>query len=122
MADRQEVIKLLIIGDGACGKTCLLDRFEKKEFIDDVYTPTVFHNTSVEMAHPEKPGSTFKMQLWDTAGQEEFEEARKVCYRGSNVVIVAFDIAVPHSLTSDIEAVWLKELQTMDLKGTPVIT
>ena len=35
MADPQEDIKLVIIGDGYTGKTCLLDRFEKKEFTGD---------------------------------------------------------------------------------------
>lgn len=35
--------KLVIVGDGACGKTCLLIVFSKDQF-PDVYVPTVFEN------------------------------------------------------------------------------
>ena len=33
--------KLVIVGDGSCGKTCLLTRFSKDQFLED-YVPTVF--------------------------------------------------------------------------------
>ena len=120
MADPQKYIKLIIIGDGSIGKTCLLDRFEKNEFTADIYMPTVFHNTSVDMAHPEKPGAIFKMHLWDTAGQEDFEEARKICYKGSHVIIMAFSIAEPDSLTN-IRLKWTDETKSVGLKEVPVI-
>ena len=35
--------KLVIVGDGTCGKTCLLIVFSKDEF-PEVYVPTVFEN------------------------------------------------------------------------------
>ena len=35
--------KLEIVGDGACGKTCLLIVFSKDQF-PEVYVPTVFEN------------------------------------------------------------------------------
>ncbi|XP_068955331.1 transforming protein RhoA-like isoform X3 [Petaurus breviceps papuanus] len=35
--------KLVIVGDGECGKTCLLIVFSKDQF-PDVYVPTVFEN------------------------------------------------------------------------------
>lgn len=37
------VLQLVIVGDGACGKTCLLIVFSKDQF-PDVYVPTVFEN------------------------------------------------------------------------------
>lgn len=35
--------KLVIVGDGACGKTCLLIVFSKDQF-PEVYVPTVFES------------------------------------------------------------------------------
>ncbi|OON18363.1 Ras family protein, partial [Opisthorchis viverrini] len=43
--------KLVIVGDGACGKTCLLIVFSKDQF-PEVYVPTVFENyvADIELA------------------------------------------------------------------------
>ena len=40
--------KLVIVGDGACGKTCLLIVFSKDQF-PEVYVPTVFENYVADM-------------------------------------------------------------------------
>ena len=40
--------KLVIVGDGACGKTCLLIVFSKDQF-PDVYVPTVFDNSVADI-------------------------------------------------------------------------
>lgn len=40
--------KLVVVGDGACGKTCLLMVFSKDEF-PEVYVPTVFDNYVADM-------------------------------------------------------------------------
>ena len=63
-----EVKKLIIIGDGAIGKTCLLQVFQKGEF-PETYLPTVMDNDIKRMKHPTEEGKEFIMQLWDTAGQ-----------------------------------------------------
>ncbi len=43
MADLFEKKKLLVVGDGACGKTSLLIVFSKDQFPES-YLPTVFEN------------------------------------------------------------------------------
>ena len=43
MASAASRKKLVIVGDGTCGKTCLLIVFSKDEF-PEVYVPTVFEN------------------------------------------------------------------------------
>lgn len=57
--------KLVVIGDGASGKTCLLIVFSKDEFPQD-YVPTVFENyvASVKL----DDGREVSLALWDTAG------------------------------------------------------
>ena len=63
--------KVVIVGDGACGKTCLLLTFSKDEF-PAVYIPTVFENYVAEM---EVDNMQVELALWDTAGKSE-----NVCY------------------------------------------
>lgn len=57
--------KLVIVGDGACGKTCLLFAFTKDEF-PDKYIPTVFENYVSDI---EVDGKLVELALWDTAGE-----------------------------------------------------
>ena len=56
--------KLVIVGDGACGKTCLLIVFSKDQF-PEVYVPTVFENYVADI---EVDGKCVELALWDTAG------------------------------------------------------
>ena len=51
--------KLVIVGDGACGKTCLLIVFSKDQF-PEVYVPTVFENyvADIEVDGKQVGGST----------------------------------------------------------------
>jgi len=61
--------KLVVIGDGAVGKTCLLISYAKKEFPKD-YIPTVFDNYVVNLTANQQ---NIELGLWDTAGQEEYD-------------------------------------------------
>ena len=60
--DNLETKKLVIIGDGACGKTCILEVFEKGIF-PDKYMPTVFHTSKKKIPHPTKAGEEAELQL-----------------------------------------------------------
>ena len=58
-----ETRKLVIIGDGNVGKTCVLEVYEKGAYVEAPYRPTIFHNTEKKIAHPTKPGEEVKFHL-----------------------------------------------------------
>jgi Ras homolog gene family, member A len=58
--------KLVIVGDGTCGKTCLLIVFSKGYF-PEVYVPTIFENYVADIPLA-KQKTVVEMALWDTAG------------------------------------------------------
>ena len=106
-------------GDSACGKTCLLDTWENDRYKESPYRPTVFHTTMKQMTRPDRPGETFIMSMWDTAGQEDYVHARTISYPNTNVLLIAFDISRPDSLVN-VKEVWSKELERPELTDVPV--
>ena len=98
--------KLVIIGDGACGKTCLLIVFSKDEF-PEVYVPTVFENYVADI---EVDGKQVELALWDTAGQEDYDRLRPLSYPNTDVILICFSIDSPDSL-ENVPEKWMPELK-----------
>ena len=98
--------KLVIVGDGACGKTCLLFAFTKDEF-PDKYIPTVFENYVSDI---EVDGKLVELALWDTAGQEDYDRLRPLSYPDTDVILMCFSVD-SHDSLENIHAKWVPEVQ-----------
>merc|ERR1712169_93363 len=107
--------KLVIVGDGACGKTCLLIVFSKGTF-PEVYVPTVFENY---VADVEVDGKHVELALWDTAGQEDYDRLRPLSYPDSHVILICFAIDSPDSL-DNVQEKWISEVLHF-CSGLPII-
>ncbi|QLL31395.1 hypothetical protein HG536_0B02580 [Torulaspora globosa] len=86
--------KLVIIGDGACGKTSLLYVFTLGKFPKE-YHPTVFENYVTDCR---VDGIKVSLTLWDTAGQEEYERLRPFSYSKADIILIGFAVNDPESL------------------------
>jgi Ras family protein A len=107
--------KLVIVGDGACGKTCLLIVFSKGMF-PEVYVPTVFENY---VADVDVDGKRVELALWDTAGQEDYDRLRPLSYPDSHVILICFAIDSPDSL-DNVQEKWISEVLHF-CNGLPII-
>lgn len=107
--------KVVIVGDGASGKTCLLHVFFE-DIYPQVYVPTVFDSFSTVI---DVDGKSVKLALWDTAGQDDYDRLRPLSYPNSNVVIVCYSIDTPGSLINVIDK-WVPEVRYF-CKDVPVI-
>jgi len=107
--------KLVVVGDGGCGKTCLLIVYAENRFPES-YVPTVFENyvTLVQF-----DGKTVELALWDTAGQEEYDRLRPLSYPESNVILIVFSVDFPTSL-ANVQDKWYPEVAHF-CEGTPLI-
>jgi len=79
-------VKLVVVGDGAVGKTSLLISYATNSFPTD-YVPTVFENYT---ARKKRHDDTILLHLWDTAGQEEYDRLRPLSYPGADIVLLCF--------------------------------
>ena len=119
--------KLVVCGDGACGKTCLLIVFSKNEF-PEKYVPTVFENYVADI---EVDGKQIELALWDTAGthcymrallalpsssralflgQEDYDRLRPLSYPDTNVLLICFSVDNPDSL-ENVPYKWVPEVR-----------
>ncbi|KAI8370728.1 GTP-binding protein rhoA [Radiomyces spectabilis] len=107
--------KLVIVGDGACGKTCLLIVFSRGTFPHE-YIPTVFENY---VADVEVDGKKVELALWDTAGQEDYDRLRPLSYPDSHVILICFAVDSPDSL-DNVQEKWISEVLHF-CQGLPII-
>lgn len=97
--------KIVILGDGAAGKTSLLNVFTRG-FFPAVYEPTVFENYIHDIFIDNQQ---VELSLWDTAGQEEFDRLRSLSYSDTHVIMVCFAVDSPDSL-ENVQAKWVGEI------------
>ena len=99
-------IRVVAVGDGAVGKTCMLLVFKGDPYPED-YEPTIFENHH-EMRTLQ--GKQYCLHLWDTAGQEEYDRLRPMSYSKCDVVLVCFALNDKDSL-NNVKDKWFNELK-----------
>ncbi|ESP05283.1 hypothetical protein LOTGIDRAFT_103096 [Lottia gigantea] len=85
--DMEVAIKVVVVGNGAVGKSSMIQRYCKGIFTKD-YKKTIgvdFLERQIEVNNED-----IRLMLWDTAGQEEFDAITKAYYRGAQGCVLAF--------------------------------
>lgn len=115
LANRKVRKKLVVVGDGECGKTCLLIVFSQDQF-PEVYIPTVFEHYVSDI---EIDGVQIELALWDTAGQDDYDRLRPLSYPDTDVILICYAIDNPDSFENIAEK-WVPEV-THFSPNVPVI-
>merc|ERR1719436_1985258 len=103
--DYDHLVKLLLLGDSAVGKSSLLMRFcESRWDADFVLTIGI----DFKWSQVERNGKKLKLQVWDTAGQERFRTITPAYYRAAMGVVITYDITDQASF--DHVEYWLQQL------------
>ncbi|KAL7672101.1 hypothetical protein ACOME3_006996 [Neoechinorhynchus agilis] len=77
-------MRCLVVGDGTVGKTCLLHVYTTGIF-PSRYVPTVFENYAKRI---EWKGRPYMLELYDSAGQEEWDQLRVMMYPCADIFLV----------------------------------
>ncbi|KAJ5075893.1 small rab-related gtpase [Anaeramoeba ignava] len=109
------LLKLLVVGDSAVGKTSLILRIIGEEW-DSNITPTLaidFFQKIQKLSN----GKTVKIAIWDTVGQEK--TLTNSYYRGANGIILVYN--VENRDTFDHLSSWIEEIRIHGGKKIPII-
>eukprot|EP00940_MAST-03C_sp_MAST-3C-sp2_P000629 g629.t1 len=98
-------VKIVAVGDGAVGKTCLLLKYVDGKY-QETHIPTIFDNKAKRV---NCDGKVVTLTLWDTAGQEDYARLRPLSYPGTDIFIICFSLTSRVSL-NNIQHKWIPEL------------
>lgn len=100
--------KVVVVGDGSCGKTCFLVVYRSGKFLED-YIPTVVDN----FVQPVDLGdAVVNLTLWDTSGQEDYAALRPLSYSNADLVIICYAIDCK-DVFGNVEEQWAHEVKTL---------
>ncbi|KAK1770573.1 40S ribosomal protein S1 [Phialemonium atrogriseum] len=106
-------LKILLIGPSGAGKSALLTRYCDDEFDPDSSAATIgidFKTKRVAVR-----GTPYRLNLFDTAGQERFRTLSTSFYRGAHGVILVYDISSRASFLSMEK--WFDEAEANTVPG-----
>lgn len=111
------VMRFIIVGSMSVGKSCLLLQFTDHRFAANA-GPTIgvdFGASTISI-----DGEVVKLQIWDTAGQEDFQAITRAYYREAAAAILVYDMTNKQSYEK-LQS-WLSAVQCNSTNPNIVIT
>ena len=104
--DYEMMIKIILIGDSAVGKTNIMSKYLKGAFQQNSKA-----TVGVEFGSKlfKVDNHNIKAQIWDTAGQEKYKAITGAYYKGSKGAFVVYDIT--RKDTFDSVDRWINDLK-----------
>lgn len=99
-------VKCVLVGDGAVGKTSLIHGYTTNAYPKE-YMPTAYDKYRVVVNVNNKP---IRLQICDTAGQDDFDALRPLCYPRTDVFLLCFSVVYPTSFYNIAEK-WIYEIK-----------
>jgi small GTP-binding protein len=98
------LLKFIVIGDSSVGKSNIISKYKEDKF-DEKGQPSIgvqfiAKNVVIE-------NTTFRLQVWDTAGQESFRSMTRIYYKNSSCAFIVYDITEKESF-NHVES-WISE-------------
>ena len=90
-------VQLLVIGDGAVGKTSILSRFAQDKFSPQ-YLATLGIDFFTKDVMIDK--EIIHIKIWDTAGEERYRSLTKGFFKNGEGIIIVYDVTNKNSFES----------------------
>ena len=106
------LLKYVIVGDASVGKSNLLLRYSHGQFREE-YQLTIgveFGSNNIKIED-----KIFRIQIWDTAGQENFRSITRAYYKNSACALIVYDISRRASF--DSISTWIEDCKNSSPKS-----
>ncbi|CAD8202605.1 unnamed protein product [Paramecium pentaurelia] len=104
--DSVPMFKFIVVGDQSVGKSSFVKQYSESQFIEGMSRATIGVEFIKKLVTVDK--RRVELQIWDTAGQEQFRSMIKSFYRGAAAVFVLYSINQRDSFEKLQD--WLTEL------------
>jgi small GTP-binding protein len=108
--------KFIMIGESSVGKTCMILRYTNNTFTETFLTTV---GVDFKAVKTEVDGQVVQLQVWDTAGQEQFRTITKSYFRGTHGIILTFDVT--SRLSFDRTHLWIQSIKEEASEDVSVI-
>ena len=82
-------VKFIIIGDKTVGKSCIINQFIEKQFINEYIQSIGSDKIKKEI---EIEGKKLNLEIWDTVGQEQYSAVNKIFIKNAQIALIVYDI------------------------------
>lgn len=110
------LFKYIIIGDPSVGKSNMLMKYCHNKFTED-YQATI--GVEFGAKNIEFDDQVFRIQIWDTAGQDNFRSITRAYYNNSVCAIVVYDISNHTSFENVLQ--WVEDVRNQSPKTVLVV-
>ena len=83
-------IKLILVGEAQVGKTAIINQYTQNIF-EEEYIATIGQEKQIKEIKLNN-GTTFKLEIWDTIGQDTYSAANKIFMRNAKIALLVYDI------------------------------
>ena len=105
---KDEILKIVLIGEASVGKTSIIYQFIDKVFQEDIQsTVGGTFNSKLFRCNNNK---IINLEIWDTAGQERYRCVTKMFYKEANVAILVYDITSKATF-DELKNYWVEQVR-----------
>jgi small GTP-binding protein len=116
LMDDQQAFKVVLCGSSFVGKTSIVHRYCYGRF-DAQMAPTMgadFISESVQL-----PDGEVKLQIWDTAGQEQYQAIGALFFRSASLAFVVYDVTTELPLQEVRK--WMERMHDIEKEAVIVV-
>ena len=108
--------KYIVVGDTEVGKTCLLLRYTDDKFdpATEITIGAEYGTKTLTLSGQQQA----KLDIWDTAGQENFRSLTRGYFRGACAAVLVFDVT--HRQSFEHIQNWVAEVRQHEVTACPI--